>query len=1061
MDEMAGFVDALADALNAPQAWLTNVAALAGIATFVLSYLYFWPKLQQAKPETESSHFRGYRISSFWRLVPIPFSVLRLLGLARATSDRSEIVAYLQEFVRDMGTRNAGAPVASSAGTLAGSSELHKDPSDRRNPGVQVIRRALRLLSSPVRGGGGFSAQLASVSQKSRLVRNAARVLRRVVEPLVLLGDPGSGKSYTLRRVAIELALFEMGRPDPRVVVFVPLREYTSTRDGRAGSVRELIALSIGKSDHIGLRAKLPRLTSEGRLVVVFDGMDEMPRRMYRERVQRLSMYAKRNQGHVKTLFSCRINDFAPEFVHRQMVLLPFGRRQVAEYLRKNLDFPIPLEGKLYSRASRVADHLMGRPGMADVAVNPLMLSLITGHFANMEEWPTTRAELFRSYVNRQYRQKIDPHSAMPESLYSGCARLAYMITRAHAGTVGDVTKLARELGGDAGETAIGMAEKCGFLLREPDQPSRVVFSHHQLQEFFTAVHLSKSGDREIPWKDLLEHPRWQETLICLSSIAPRVTGIQVLSESLALERTMNVDVVDEEDRDREFGWDYPLEDDVEGALAERVLLASQILRETRSTRREVPVGLVENFRVALRYLAGHGRPTSQVKMLWSWKYAPDEDAIDALSGPLRSRIHWVRNQAVEVVCGMARGRRHVAPDLSFEMGVDLCNGHLWRRIAVYWRGIWARKSLWAACALVCGLVLRSCYVLSLVLLAVPFWGTTLLAEAPSYWGVSAAVAGLCAVVGVSMVVIWRVYWIGWAAALLYSTVLGWVVVNVVAELSRNEWARAVGETMLGGVAIIGVAVVGSIVYWATVAFHALLFRGRVSRGRSLFGLAAEQPVWLLQREVLGAGISASMLMGGVALLVWLEEQAGGELFGYVMSIWLLLVVVWGGVWVIRRIGFVKMVASLGITAVVGLALAMYGGVIWDVLKRIWDWVAEPVVAVGIGGTVAIMMAVLAVGRLMSAIRSREERVRSAGPEEWRERLITLSERGQARELRRVARDRLGLRPEEFLGILHTLEKRLTTWKDPVATPYWKLRAELRQSIRQDGLEPTADFLKK
>src|SRR5262249_39768018 len=154
------------------------------------------------------------------------------------------------------------------------------------------------------------------INQRSRIVRNIVRTLIHAQYPLVLLGDPGTGKSMTLREVAKEIATNGVRRVFPMLVVYLRLGDFRVEGD----VTNDRILAFIGQRLSDNARRWLPELISAGRLVVLFDGMDEMSRLHYGEYVKALSRFASTYQGQIKSLFSCRINDFSPEFLQRQLV---------------------------------------------------------------------------------------------------------------------------------------------------------------------------------------------------------------------------------------------------------------------------------------------------------------------------------------------------------------------------------------------------------------------------------------------------------------------------------------------------------------------------------------------------------------------------------------------------------------------------------------------------------------------------------------------------------------------------------------------------------------------
>ena len=222
----------------------------------------------------------------------------------------------------------------------------------------------------------------------------------------------------TLQRVLWEIAQTEIPRVFPIIPVFVRLGEfYVGERVGPS-DVREYVRRSV--PPEIGRR--LEALERARRLVVVFDGMDEMSRRHYAEHTEALSLFAGEvaaaDIGGNKTLFSCRITDFSPKFLHRRLVLLPFDLSQIKEYLRTYIkDFPIVINGKPWT-LNRLARQLAdGELPME--AGNPFVLWLFCFQVSRTGAWPASRVDLLRFYIEQTYEDKaseaIEEGHPLPE----------------------------------------------------------------------------------------------------------------------------------------------------------------------------------------------------------------------------------------------------------------------------------------------------------------------------------------------------------------------------------------------------------------------------------------------------------------------------------------------------------------------------------------------------------------------------------------------------------------------------------------------------------------------
>lgn len=254
-------------------------------------------------------------------------------GAAEAVLPGTQAIRdYLDGFVNDMAKLNRSYLPLDAAEVPTDQTETTINTSRLRWGHVQQVKRIIRLVSDLRTGGDLVNAQLAIVDRRSKVIRNVSRELMRTLQPLVLLGDPGTGKSMTLREVAKNIALAQSASRVPLVPVYLRLGGFFPQGIPGKEDVLALIASALPSA----LRPHLEALIQEKRLVVFFDGIDEMSRVEYGARVSALSDFAGTYQNRVKTIFSCRINDFTSEFVHRQIVLLPFDEEQIRDFIAKN-----------------------------------------------------------------------------------------------------------------------------------------------------------------------------------------------------------------------------------------------------------------------------------------------------------------------------------------------------------------------------------------------------------------------------------------------------------------------------------------------------------------------------------------------------------------------------------------------------------------------------------------------------------------------------------------------------------------------------------------------------
>ncbi|HYH69421.1 MAG TPA: TIR domain-containing protein [Urbifossiella sp.] len=643
--------------------------------------------------------------------------------------DRRDVHNYLtwfEDFVRQQLRPLAGAadadgqyvpvrgenlPAAPALGGEYGDPDFPDERSARREV-LRVVRQTICALTDLAPGGDQATARSAGSARRKSTVRDVAALLLAREEPTVLLGEPGSGKSTTLREAGRRIAAAGRRRARPVVVVYVRLGEYRSQTDGRPGDVWELVRKSVPEP-HRAVAARFDELARERRLVVLFDGMDEMERGLYGPRVTALSDFARAEVGRVRCLFACRTNDFSPRFEHRQLVLLEFDARQVRDYLRANLGRTARVDGADVSAAD-LAARLLADPDLADLARNPQTLSLLGLYVRRRGTLPASRRDLFENYLAGLARRLGDVGPAAR----AGWERLAYRTTGQHAGTSLELAGLRAAWGADDADRVVNAGLRCGALVIDESDDQAVRFVHHRVQEYLTACHLAgaEAAAAGTDWAGLIDTPRWQETLVSLASIQREVSpALRVVFESLRevaagppgvpppepdepddpadLDAPIEDEGDDDEGDDDEAAesdaavesppaaeaalrprWPWPTDD--ERRLAARVTLAARVVREVGADPGRYPDGFLDAFRAALEGLTRDGRPTTQVKMLWAWGDAMTVVPRAALTAAARSEVGWVREQALLVLGGRA-GRARAAAELRSELAVDLTGGGL------------------------------------------------------------------------------------------------------------------------------------------------------------------------------------------------------------------------------------------------------------------------------------------------------------------------------------------------------------------------------------------------
>ncbi|NNB86078.1 NACHT domain-containing protein [Corallococcus exiguus] len=335
-----------------------------------------------------------------------------------------------------------------------------------------------------------------------RLIRRTRRSLIQLLsEPrtgrvLALLGEPGAGKSILMRRLARDLVQAALKNPQAPLPLYFSLGTYTQSRAGAPLPVEEFIQkfLANGPAPERALMPHVQESLATGRLILLFDGMDEMPRADFSARVAALRDFMQR-QTLCRILVSCRTHDFPrSQLKVHQVRLSPLSPRQARTFLRRVLKVP------WWSRGDLIHQVLAPQSPLAGLARNPLFLTLLGRYIVARGRLPESRAELFQGFV--------DPHLDRAVSLRPSAERIVLLESLGRLGLamldcsgVGTAVPVHQALAHaridpEEGARWVDLAQLTGFVKRDV-ATGALRFLHPRLQEFFAALALTRAPPEE------------------------------------------------------------------------------------------------------------------------------------------------------------------------------------------------------------------------------------------------------------------------------------------------------------------------------------------------------------------------------------------------------------------------------------------------------------------------------------------------------------------------------------------------------------------------------------
>lgn len=391
-------------------------------------------------------------------------------------------------------------------------------------------------------------------------IRDLAKELRKYTK-IVVLGDPGSGKSVCLRQLAFDLAESELSRDGrPRTLpIYVDMGAFDSWQDESARKPTDVYTFlktslrthpsasgSLEMHPLFYISDNLESLLFEGRVTLIFDALDEMPQDSYQERYQALKEFVVMWEAfeNNRFIFSCRLLDYDPSFNLDEIVIDRFDKKRILAFLKRH--------------APQIADELHKRilddEALEELVSNPFLLqalAYINIPYAAIDSddralWiPTTRGDLLREFVEQLLQREAGiKQRKQLESIQGGLltlrrflSKLAFVLQERREGRTSAQTSSLEDIWSAEPEwkRLLWIARRARILGKRDEKahelvdteppdlepPSRIQFVHHRLQEIFAAEELANRLSNGEPVERYLEDIWWQETVVFAVGMVP------------------------------------------------------------------------------------------------------------------------------------------------------------------------------------------------------------------------------------------------------------------------------------------------------------------------------------------------------------------------------------------------------------------------------------------------------------------------------------------------------------------------------------------------------------
>ncbi len=345
---------------------------------------------------------------------------------------------------------------------------------------------------------------------------------------LMVLGKPGAGKTTLLKSVAIACLEGQLQWDSQNYVpVFVTLKDFAQdVRDERQFNLFEAIQREF-RSWGVTNPQVTEAILSQGRGLVLLDGLDEVPESESRSVVKQILRFCQDYYGN-RLLITCRTQNQKYRFEgFTDVEVADFSPEQVAKFIR--CWFAVVV-GKPESEV--LAEELIRQleqednKQIAELAVTPVLLNLTCSMFRDTRSFPTNRASLYQKGLRALLEDWDEWKGVERDGIYGNLTTEDKEKLLAQVAAVlfeendyfPQRSKLERLIGKyleisstEAGKVLRAIESQHGLLVERSE--GFYSFSHLTFQEYFTAKWFCDRDD----WEDLVSHvseTRWREVFL-------------------------------------------------------------------------------------------------------------------------------------------------------------------------------------------------------------------------------------------------------------------------------------------------------------------------------------------------------------------------------------------------------------------------------------------------------------------------------------------------------------------------------------------------------------------
>jgi GTPase SAR1 family protein len=373
---------------------------------------------------------------------------------------------------------------------------------------------------------------------------------------LMVLGQPGAGKSTFLRRIGLEALRTNQGEYHHKCIpVFIELKKFTTTTIDLGKTIEEEFRLCGFPKP----AESVNKLLQAGKLLILLDGLDEVPDNALNYVITHIHDFVDLHDKN-RFIASCRTAAYRSSFKRfADVIMSDFDDHQIQKFIFNWFQS----DNDKRINTARTCWELLQKPeyhATREIAQTPLLLTLLCLVFDDSQSFPINRASLYGEALNvllkrwssekRIYREPIyqDLSIQLEEVMLAEMAFKSFRVnqlffTRQELCTYIQEF-LSKNLNApqhlDSESIAEAIEIQQGIIVERAN--GILSFSHLTLQEYLTARHIVNHNAIPHLVKMYATDERWREIFLLVSGLLTQGSDSLLFQLDAEAQRLLNTD---------------------------------------------------------------------------------------------------------------------------------------------------------------------------------------------------------------------------------------------------------------------------------------------------------------------------------------------------------------------------------------------------------------------------------------------------------------------------------------------------------------------------------------